>query len=240
MQLTYIYHSCYLIEAEQFNLVFDFFKDSGDKPGVGIIHDRILKDKKPLYVLSSHFHPDHFNREILQWKNRKTNITYIFSKDILENNKAGINDATYIDKGEEYKDEQLYIKAFGSTDVGISFYLELEGKRIFHAGDLNNWHWKDESTEEEVAEAEAFYEKELGDLSDAVKELDIAMFPVDPRLGADFMKGAAQFIHAIRVSFIAPMHFGEAYTKVAAFNELAIAEGTTYMQLKDKGQSIIL
>lgn len=238
MLLTYIYHSCYLIETDRCNLIFDFFKDSGDKPGKGIIHERILRDPKPLYVFSSHFHPDHFNRDILQWIFHHKNITYIFSKDILEHHKAGANDAIYLDKGDEYRDELLHVKTFGSTDVGGSFFIEIEGKQIFHAGDLNNWHWKEESTAEEIAEAEAFYERELTDVANGIEKLDLVMFPIDPRLGKDFMIGAIQFINRIPVKIIAPMHFGEAYTKIAAFESYAKAAGTNYMKITEKGQSI--
>ncbi|MDD4514957.1 MBL fold metallo-hydrolase [Massilibacteroides sp.] len=238
MQLTYIYHSCYLLETEKFNLIFDYYKDSGDKPRSGIIHDRILSDKKPLYVFSSHFHPDHFNRDILAWKSLRKDILYIFSKDILENQKAGAGEGLYLTKGEEYKDKNLYVKAFGSTDVGISFYIETEGKTIFHAGDLNNWHWKDESTPEEIKEAEDFYERELNDVAKEIRQLDVAMFPIDPRLGTDFMKGAIQFITRIPVKTLLPMHFGEAYEKIATFNEYAKENGCHYPHITSKGQSI--
>lgn len=239
MQLTYIYHSCYLIETDKCNLIFDFFKDSGEKPGTGIIHDRILHDPKPLYVFASHFHPDHFNRAILQWIFYHKNTTYIFSKDILEHHKAGADEAIYLEKGEEYRDDFLCVRAFGSTDVGSSFLLELDGKRIFHAGDLNNWHWKDEATAEEIAEAEAFYERELTDVANGVGELDLVMFPIDPRLGTDFMLGAMQFINRIPVKQIAPMHFAEAYDKIAAFASCAKAVGTDYLQVTGKGQCLI-
>lgn len=238
MRLTYIYHSCYLLETDEYKIVIDYYKDSGDKPDHGIIHDQVLADSKPLYVLSSHFHPDHFNRDILLWKAKRSNITYIFSKDILENKKADTDDAIYLEKGETYKDDRLTIKAFGSTDVGISFYIETAGKRLFHAGDLNNWHWKDESTREEIAEAEDFYERELSDVAKEIGELDFAMFPIDPRLGTDFMLGAIQFINRIRVKQLAPMHFGEAYEKIALFAPYAKAANCHYMQIKEKGQSI--
>lgn len=238
MLLTYIYHSCYLLETDKCNLIFDFYKDSGDKPRSGIIHDRILSDEKLLYVFSSHFHPDHFNRDILLWKNQKKNIIYIFSSDILDNHKAESEDAIYLEKGQEYKDELLHVTAFGSTDVGVSFFIEIEGKRIFHAGDLNNWHWKDESNAEEIAEAEDFYAKELNDVANGVPELDIALFPIDPRLGTDFMLGAIQFISRIPVKRIAPMHFGEAYDKIALFDNYAQKAKCEYVRIEKKGQTI--
>ncbi|MEI3154718.1 MAG: hypothetical protein V8S95_06185 [Odoribacter sp.] len=48
----------------------------------------------------------------------------------------------------------MRIKAFGSTDIGISFLIDIDNIRIFHAGDLNNWHWEEESTPEEIAGTE--------------------------------------------------------------------------------------
>ncbi len=47
------------------------------------------------------------------------------------------------------------VKAYGSTDTGVSYAITLtDGSVIFHAGDLNDWHWSEESTEREVAKAE--------------------------------------------------------------------------------------
>ena len=110
-------------------------------------------------------------------------------------------------KEDSYEDHNLWIKAFGSTDSGISFLIEAEGKTPFPCGDLNNWHWKDESTPEEVAEAEQNYLKELGDLAKATDKLDATMFPVDPRIGTDFMRGAQQFVDHIKTNIFVPMHF---------------------------------
>ena len=70
---------------------------------------------------------------------------------------------------------------------------------IFHAGDLNNWHWKEESTEGEVREAENAYLAELELLARRTNRVDLATFPVDPRLGQEYMLGAKQFVDHFRV-----------------------------------------
>ena len=70
---------------------------------------------------------------------------YIFSQDILHEEKLLSTDTVWLKKGDCYADDVLRVHAFGSTDVGISFLVEAEGKKIFHAGDLNNWHWMDEA-----------------------------------------------------------------------------------------------
>ena len=141
MKLDYIYHSGFAIEADGVTVIIDYYKDSSEEVfNKGIVHDYLLEKPGVLYVLCSHFHPDHFNREVLSWKKLRPDIRYIFSKDILKHRRASAEDATYINKGDTYEDEHIRIQAFGSTDVGISFLINLQGRRLFHAGDLNNWH----------------------------------------------------------------------------------------------------
>jgi L-ascorbate metabolism protein UlaG (beta-lactamase superfamily) len=237
----YIFHSGFLIEAEGFSILIDYFKDTGDCPAEGYIHRELLRKPGTLYVMSSHSHPDHFNKEVLQWKEEKEDIQYLFSRDILRARKAQIGDAVFLMKGEEYADRHISVKAFGSTDIGISFLIRAEGKDIFHAGDLNNWHWKEESTEEEIALAERNYLKELELLADGTAgSLDVAMFPVDPRLGIDFARGAEQFLERIHTRLFVPMHFGENYGKLQPFYTYAEAKGLTVMHITEKGQTTTL
>ena len=85
MKLDYIYHSGFAIEADGVTVIIDYYKDSSEEePNRGIVHDRLLKKPGILYVLSSHFHPDHFNREVLSWKEERPDIRYIFSGEITE------------------------------------------------------------------------------------------------------------------------------------------------------------
>ena len=236
MRLTYIYHSGFAIEADEFAILIDYYKDTGRSPEKGFVHEKLLNRAGTLYVLSSHFHPDHFNPEVLRWKTYKKDIVYLFGKDILKRNRAGKEDAIYLKKEDSYEDHNLWIKAFGSTDSGISFLIEAEGKRLFHAGDLNNWHWKDESTPEEVAEAEQNYLKELGDLAKATDKLDATMFPVDPRIGTDFMRGAQQFVDHIKTNIFVPMHFWDRPAEVVAFRPYAELRGCRYALISVPGE----
>ena len=119
MKLDYIYHSGFAIEADGVTVIIDYYKDSSETEyNKGIVHDYLLGRPGELYVLSSHFHPDHFNREVLLWKAERPDIHYIFSKDILKHRRATREDATYINKGDVYEDPNIRIEAFGSTDVG--------------------------------------------------------------------------------------------------------------------------
>ncbi len=236
MRLNYIYHSGFVIEGNDFSIIIDYYKDSGATFDSGIVHERILNHPGKLYVLSSHSHPDHFNPAILKWKEKHPDIQYIFSSDILDEKKTKLSDAVYLKKSEFYKDNILTIKAFGSTDIGISFAIEVEGKKIFHAGDLNNWHWNEESSSEYAKEAEDFYLKELDDLYQQEKYFDAVMFPIDKRLGKDYMKGAEQFLDKIKVGLFLPMHFDENYEAANAFEKFALTKNTQFGKIASRGQ----
>ena len=80
MKLIYIYHSCFALVGESFAVIIDYYKDSAQRPLVGVVHDELLKRPGKLYVLSSHSHTDHFNPEVLEWKKVHTDIQYVFSR----------------------------------------------------------------------------------------------------------------------------------------------------------------
>ena len=196
-----------------------------------------LKRPGRLYILSSHAHPDHFNPEILSWKSERPDIRYILSEDIRDSQKACFHDAIFLKKGEEWNDDLLKIEAFGSTDIGISFLLDVADKRIFHAGDLNNWHWSEESTPQEIRKAEGDFLAEIKNLQQKAPRVDIAMFPVDSRIGKDYMRGAEQFVERIKTAIFAPMHFGEDYRGGNAFRTFAESRGCRFLTISCRGES---
>lgn len=237
MELIYIFHSGFALLGDGYTLIMDYFRDTEE----GTVQ-KVLSERDPCttrgFVLASHFHPDHFNKEVLEWKAQYPDLVYVFSKDILRHRRAHKEDAVWLKKGEVYADDTLSIRAFGSTDVGVSFLIETEGKKIFHAGDLNNWHWMDESTETEWKGAEKNFLHELNDLYAYTREVDVAMFPVDPRLGKEYMRGPKQFVEKIKTNIFVPMHFEPEYEKANAFRSIAEANGAHFVELTHPGQRI--
>lgn len=216
MKLTYIFHSGFVIEADRCIMVFDFWMDPAD------VMDRHMDTSKRVYVFSSHFHEDHFTKDIFKWKNRIGDITYILSKDILKHRRASQEDAdVWMCKGDIWEDDNLKVIATGSNDSGVSWIVETESKRIFHAGDLCNWYarfladgcpdtkiYSEEFGEyiNPVAEEKLF----LGELKDIHKitgTFDLVMFPVDGRIGNGYTLGGRQFIDSFEVGMFVPMHF---------------------------------
>jgi L-ascorbate metabolism protein UlaG (beta-lactamase superfamily) len=234
MKLTYIFHSGFVVEGKAFTLITDYFRDTNE----AFVQTHLSSFAGRVYVLASHWHPDHFNPEILKWKCLRPDIQYIFSKDILEQRKAKPADAAWLEKGDMWRDGVVSVQAFGSTDVGVSFLIDAEGKRLFHAGDLNNWHWNEESTPEEVQAAGRDFLAEVTVLAQSAGRLDLAMFPVDARLGKDYMLGAEQFVDRIQVAVFSPMHFTSAYEAAEAFRPYAERAGCRFIGWKAKGESI--
>ena len=240
MTITYIYHSCYLIEFDEFSILFDFYEDAIRPDGSYWVRDYLLSKDEDLYVFCTHSHSDHYTPEILTWKENKSNIRYIFSDELLESNNAKPGDAVFLKKEETFKDHRIKVKAFGSTDLGGSFLIRFKEILLFHAGDLNNWHWKEEVTPDEALTFENNFLCEVELISEKLDNLYVAMFPIDPRLGKDFMLGAQQFVSRINTKYILPMHFGDNYDKANQFEDIAKKYGSHYIAVDKKGQSFYL
>ncbi len=240
MKLLYIYHSGFLLEGEDFILVIDYYRDSGEVIQ-GVVHDLLKNSRKRWYVLVSHRHPDHFNSEILQWSQQVADIHYLFSRDVCKKLRQEERDGiVFLSKQEVWEDDIMRIKAYGSTDIGVSFCISFRGKFVFHAGDLNNWHWQEESTPQESATYERNFLRELQEIAAEVAKVDLAFFPVDPRLGKDYMRGAMQFIDHIAVKCLVPMHFWENYAAANVLGDFVREKGIRFITLNHPGQSIEL
>lgn len=134
MKITYIHHSAFCVETGGAALVFDYFK--GDGIPSCTYHGTMPKlgEDTPVYVFSSHSHRDHFDAEVLRWRERYPNIHYIFAKEIkkkLGNSMLGrlglpksIKDAiTYVKPGERYEVGGLAVETLLSTDSGVAFLV---------------------------------------------------------------------------------------------------------------------
>ena len=226
LQITYIFHDCFLVELSNCSIIFDYWKDPNN-PHDGLpLFLRNIEKEKPLYIFVSHHHKDHYSKRIFEWERFFHNIRYILSNDVVKlarhiiapdslytGIKPSAEKVTILKKGDCFKDSLITVEAFGSTDIGNSYYLEVglgSGKNIsvFHAGDLNAWLWKDESTPEEVDLALKNYLDIISEIKEKHPQIDVVMFPVDSRIGTDYAEGARLFVREIDVRYFFPMHFG--------------------------------
>lgn len=256
--LRYIYQDCFILETETVALIFDYWKDpltvtkgEGNKDFPPLLNE--FSTEKQIYVLVSHHHKDHFTRRIFLWNQRFPDIRYIISEDVYkavrymlkeggsyEGYRPGKDTVVVMSAGETYEDDFLKIKAFGSTDIGNSYAIETEAGNFFHAGDLNAWLWLDESTVEEVEKARDRFVEIIEEISKEYSGFDLAMFPVDSRLGREYWWGAAYFVRALEIRVFVPMHFELVLSEdekeqrridAAAFNLFARPDYGDYVQL---------
>lgn len=205
LQLTYLDHSGFIVETEHQILVFDYYRDSAKAAPAH------LKLGKPVWVFSSHAHADHFNQQIAVWQDKV--VTYILSSDIHQaGGLSGVSTdkIVYMSPDEQKEQQELLITTFGSTDEGVSFLVEVDGWRIFHAGDLNWWHWKGD-TEENLRFAKDGFFREMDKLGG--QSFDVAFFPVDSRLEEYRELGVREFCKRTNVRQLVAMHLcGQAWT----------------------------
>lgn len=221
IKLQYIWHDCFLFQNDNIAIVFDYWRDPHSKKGEipDFIND--LDKDKPFYVLVSHHHKDHYVKEIFDWNRLFPDIKFILSKDtakfarhIIKENSIYVGtrpdpkNIIVLNSGEMYNDDYLRVRAFDSTDIGNSYVIEIGDANIFHAGDLNAWIWKDESSEEEVEAELKRFTGILNMIAEKYQTFDIAMFPVDSRIGTDYFTGAKLFVRKFDVKHFFPMHFG--------------------------------
>lgn len=239
IKINYLYNSSFKVETEKSILIFDYYYDSVDGENKcsskGVIGKEDLETDKAIIVFCSHSHGDHFNEIIFTWKDINPNIKYILSSDIVVDNK--LYDINIISPYEQLKFANTYIKAFGSTDLGVSFLVKVDGVTIFHAGDLNWWYWYDESDEDNQS-MERDFKAEIERLKGEV--VDIAFFPVDSRLRDSYALGADYFIDRIGPKVLVPMHFREDFAITRKFAEKNRLGKAKVVEIRYRGEEFSL
>lgn len=236
MKIYYIYHSCFVVEDEKSILIFDYYKTPKKLESRINILDFIKRKDKQIYVFVSHIHYDHFNPEILNWNKFNKNIKYIFSSDIKIDSKN--LDIIFLGENQEKNILDINVKTYGSTDEGVSFWIETGEKILFHAGDLNWWAWLDDTLEEEKYMRDKF-QAIIKDIKNNDKNIDIAFFPVDPRLKENMYKGGEYFISELEPKYFIPMHFDKGYVEIEEFRQKYSSSKTKILAVKDVLEKIV-
>lgn len=227
MIVTFVHHSCFVVEMDNRTLVFDYFRNGRlkDYEFTGVLPE--FDKDKPLYVFASHFHRDHFDLEILRWAETHPNVHYILSKDIrlgknyLERNgiSADIKEKiTFVKPKCKYEIDDMTIQTLRSTDIGVAYLVKAEGKCIYHAGDLNPWKWEGAGDLVNGKEVRS-YRSAMRKLAN--EEIDIAFVVVDSRQKQYATEGLDYFMKHIDARVIFPMHMWQDYSPVLRYRSKA-------------------
>ncbi|MBR6769958.1 MAG: MBL fold metallo-hydrolase [Lachnospiraceae bacterium] len=243
MKITYIYHSGFALELKHCILLFDYYKGS-------------LPDwdkRKKLYVFASHSHSDHFSLKTLNLLHQYDRLHFFFSNDIrlseryLERNHIPVEvkeKITFMGKNktlvwDDGEGEEIRIQTLRSTDEGVAFLVWAEGKCIYHAGDLNWWHWEGESAAFNGNMARD-YQKEIDKIEG--QHFDVAFVPLDHRLEAAYGWGMDYFLSHTKTDYVFPMHMWDQYGVIHQYKKTPL--GNQYqdkiMEIQQPGQEILL
>lgn len=219
--IWYLGHSGFAVFTGRRLLLFDYVAQAGGPPGAagagktdafaaagldtGVIAapEKLAGLETDLFV--SHRHGDHLDRSVFGWAAALPRARYLLSADIRAR-EAPAGRTFRLEPGGTFRGGGLHVEALDSTDTGAAFVVEADGLRVYHAGDLNWWHWDGDSERGRRA-MERKYKEQIGLLRG--RELDLAFVPVDPRLDAAYAWGLDYLMRTARVKAVFPMHFWE-------------------------------
>lgn len=192
MKITHIFHSGFSIELEHSTLLFDYYE--GRLPS--------FDPQKTLYVFASHEHHDHYDPVIWTLKEQYPKIFYILDEDVAPEHW----EALHVQARKTYHIGEIRIRTLLSTDEGVAFYVEAEGHRIYHSGDLNVWSWE-RDTDQRNMERRQIFRDEIQVLKG--RNIEAAFVPLDPRLGENAPDAVRIFMEEVGCQNLFPMHYWE-------------------------------
>ncbi len=204
LTVTYYHHAGFSVTDGTILLIFDYWQgENNELLSCPLTADEFAGYKK-VYVFVSNDREDHFDETVFSWDRAASNITYIIAGNMDAEHRKKAR-GLEMNEGEDLKLEGVDIHAYGSSDRGISLMVTLDGLKIFYAGELNLWHWREESSLSEIQEAERAFENAMAPIEK--QHVDLAMFPLDPRMGGLFDAGANHFIMSVKPRLFIPMQW---------------------------------
>ena len=226
MRVTFLAHSGFLVELPSALLLFDYL-------GAGL---PALPDK-PLLIFASHRHEDHFTPAIFPLDDGSRDIRFLLGKDIKLSQRHleqwGVSSETagkcLCLWGNETATplSGITVETLPSTDEGVAFLVTCDGQTIFHAGDLNWWHWEGEPRDWN-RNMEVDFKRYCEPLRG--RRLDLALLPLDPRQERDGFRGAKHFLETADIRRFIPMHQWEKF----AFTDDFLAQYPQFRSVTEK------
>jgi L-ascorbate metabolism protein UlaG (beta-lactamase superfamily) len=220
-EVRYLDNSGFTVKTGHHLFIFDYFNTKPDAfaagPEAGILDPGLFSQENTV-VFVSHGHFDHFNPEILSWTDKTDKLQYVLSHDVSvpQGVWQGASQMRIAFPNETYELDGILVRTLKSTDEGVAYLVTADDLTIYHAGDLNWWHWEGEPEAENRAMA-LDYRGQIDLLKGA--QIDIAFIPVDPRLNGAYLWGLDYFMRHTETKTVFPMHFGQDFTMFERLRE---------------------
>ncbi len=144
--LWYLDHCGWAVKTANHFLIFDYWQRSlPTDPSLanGCIVPEQIADQN-VEVFSSHTHRDHYDSVIFDWYGTVPNLTYYFgfqAEYLPEEVSMGYNGQPYqyVGPRENVSSDDMEIHTIRANDAGVGFLIEVDGLKIYHAGDHAGW-----------------------------------------------------------------------------------------------------
>ena len=193
MQITFLGQSGFAVDTGRFLLLFDYAPRRQ-----AAVTDPILQTlirNRRLLVFVSHRHEDHYTEAV--WNLPAEG--WFVGEGVVPQKEAAV-----LVGGETLTFPDFSIKTYRSTDEGVAFLVRVDGCSIYHAGDLNWWHWSGEPDPWNPDMAKAFLEQ----AEQIIREpIDLAFLTADPRQHEAWLWGLDYLMRHGQIRLAVPMHF---------------------------------
>jgi L-ascorbate metabolism protein UlaG (beta-lactamase superfamily) len=194
MKITYLGNSGFALERDGGILVIDCYNPAQHP----LLSDVSLSTMRTVTALISHSHSDHYSPDIWKLKNARFAAGFDVPAPWACPKCARANGIAQLLAG----------TPTAARTRGILPY-HVDGVSVFHAGDLNDWHWRDEGGRGVRAGRKARFLTELERIKAGVKNIDLAFFP--------WTRAWAAIITAVRYSSLrncTPFGHAHAHRKI--------------------------
>lgn len=203
--VTFFHQSSFAVRVDGTLLVFSYHEQGEDcLSAASRITESELKGFEHIVVFVPGAASEHCDPVVFSW-NRALPLTYVVARS-ARHLCPQMSNVYVMEAGDHIGVADVSVRACGSADDGVSFLVNVGGVTVFHAGDLNLWHWREENSLKEIARAEKEFYQAVSEMPD--EKIDLCMFPLDPNQGACYDAGANHFIMTRKPRVFLPMHFG--------------------------------
>ena len=242
LTVWYLSHSGFAVEYGRQFLVFDYYKNT-PRGGLakGVIDPAALA-YRDVTVFVSHSHYDHMNPDIFKWAQMVPGIRYVLDDSVRVPShvlKSCGEQITMVSPHRSYDVGALSVRTLLSTDLGVAYLVRAGKATLYHAGDLNWWHWDDEPEKTNLWMKET-YQREIDSLKG--EHIDAAFLPLDPRQEHNHRLGMDYFMRRVGARYVFPMHFWERYSVIRTLKASADAKwySDRVLPITHRGESFVL